>query len=71
MAIPIIYADIIAEQAVEIIKLKRVEVELRAALHSIHVRLACIGGPLNNNRLKFNKEQLALLDELNQYAMDT
>jgi hypothetical protein len=64
------YEQLTAQQA---LKIATLEAELQArkeAMGEIHLRLVCVGGPLNDNRLGFNGPQLNLLQQINNLAAD-
>lgn len=56
--------DIIVKQTKEIYELKETLESYKNSFNSISKTIGsfvCIGGPLNDNNLKFNKEQIAYL----------
>ena len=55
---------LIANQAREIAELKEELSEYKEAMQKLHNMMVCIGGPLNDNVLSFDKEQLAFLFRL-------
>ena len=61
-------AEVMAEQAVEISKLKKRMYEQNNALANIYSLVCCIGGPLNDNILGYTNKQLVtfskILDEI-------
>lgn len=57
---------LIAEQALEIRSLTQENNELRERLSSIRKMLICVGGPLNDNKHNYSKEQLLLFFEIQQ-----
>lgn len=64
MGIPIVYADIIAEQAVKIIKQARAIHDFNERLSRIRLHLICVGGPLNDNKSKYSSTQLELFQKI-------
>lgn len=52
---------LIADQAREIASLKEVVSEYEAGTSDIIRMLVCVGGPLNDNKLEFNPEQLKFI----------
>jgi hypothetical protein len=50
---------LIAQQARKIAELKETVTRLKEAIDSVRNNLYCIGGPLNDNKLGYTKEQLA------------
>jgi hypothetical protein len=59
---------LIAKQALRIADLEERLNECDSRLDSIHKLLVCIGGPLNDNFLQFNVQQLRLLRQINSHA---
>ena len=49
---------IIAEQAKALFKAERRVEALEDAMRRIHLKLICVGGPLNDNVLGYSEEQL-------------
>ena len=56
--------QIVARQAVRIIELEDDLKDRDSRLDQIHRLLICMGGPLNDNVLKFNKEQRLYLKRI-------
>lgn len=52
-------AELIAQQAKEIAELKLLTTELQGRIDRALGQIYCIGGPLNDNARRYNKEQLA------------
>ena len=50
--------ELIAKQQIEIEELQRSNAELIEDRERVHRILYCIGGPLNDNKLQYSKEQL-------------
>jgi hypothetical protein len=50
-------AQLIAQQALEIAELKATVADQNDRLEKIVLHCVCIGGPLNDNRLQYTKEQ--------------
>ena len=61
-------AKLIARQALRIMELEDIEMDLRSRISKAKMRMYCIGGPLNDNRLGYSNAQLVtfqrILDEL-------
>ena len=60
--------ELVAKQQLEIENLKE---KLQRALEdkeSIVMELVCIGGPLNDNKLKYTQEQLKILFRIHELA---
>lgn len=55
---------LIVKQQLKIERLKSVNKQNRDNAENLHKRFVCIGGPLNENKLQFNKEQLSFLTEI-------
>lgn len=55
---------IIGQQAIEIANLKEEARDLRERINKACLRMICIGGPLNDNVLQFNKDQLRLIHNI-------
>lgn len=53
-----------AAQAIELNKLKTELAELKKGNKEIALMITCIGGPLNDNKLNFSKEQLAIFQSI-------
>lgn len=49
---------LVAKQARDIDRLTTENVDMSEALERIRLRMVCIGGPLNDNRLAYSNEQL-------------
>lgn len=60
--------ELIAKQALQIANLEERLNECDSRLDSIHQLLVCIGGPLNDNTLMFNGQQLKLLRQIGSHA---
>lgn len=60
--------ELITKQQTEIEELKERNQSMNEALREISGKLTNIGGPLNDNRLEFNREQRALLWEIHGIA---
>lgn len=56
--------ELIGKQAFEIHRLKTEVNELRQKIEGARCSMTCIGGPLNDNKLQFNKEQLRLIRQI-------
>jgi len=50
--------ELIANQQIEIEELKQKSISFVKAKEKIHSILYCIGGPLNDNKLLYSREQL-------------
>jgi hypothetical protein len=59
---------LIAKQALQIATLEERLNDSDARLDAIHQMLVCIGGPLNDNVLRFNLGQMALLRRIDEQA---
>ncbi len=55
---------IIVKQLLKIERLKSVNKQNINTADLIHKKFICIGGPLNENKLQFNAEQLRFLKEI-------
>lgn len=62
------YVTLTARQALQIAEQSDEIDELKGSLRNIRQRLCCIGGPLNDNVLEFNAEQLKLLRVIDSWA---
>ena len=56
--------ELIGKQQLVIETLTKENNDLRNRLLRIHKMLICIGGPLNDNKLKYSKEQMAIFFEI-------
>lgn len=59
-------AELIAKQALRIAELEESLQDRDERLGRIHLMLVCIGGPLNDNVLRFNPEQRQLLHRIDE-----
>ncbi len=57
-------AELIARQAKEIAELRDVVADLEDRAEKALLHMICIGGPLNDNRLLFTKEQRAVFHRI-------
>lgn len=62
--------QLIAKQQLEIENLKGRVYEMNNVLRDIKLTLVCIGGPLNDNKLMYSKEQRKPLHEINRMIED-
>lgn len=60
--------ELIASQAKKIFELEAECLAMRKALDRIHLLCVCIGGPLNDNRHGYTKEQLGIFFEIRELA---
>jgi|GEM_PF-1720501 len=58
--------ELIAKQQLEIEELKVKVSRQQEAIKKVHSRFTCIGGPLNDNFLEFDKRQMTLIYEADQ-----
>lgn len=56
--------ELIVKQQLEIEELKIENNDLRMSIAKAHGYIICIGGPLNDDRLGFNKEQRMLFHRI-------
>jgi hypothetical protein len=61
---------LIAQQAREIAELKEQVTAYKDAADRIHLMLICIGGPLNDNKLGYTREQLKLFYDIERLTGD-
>jgi hypothetical protein len=61
---------LIVEQLIEIRDCKRDIEEMQTQLDNIYAILYGIGGPLNDNKLKFSKEQLKVFHEIGKCTQE-
>lgn len=61
---------IISRQAKEIYALSDRVKELEDRIHDAKLHMICIGGPLNDNKLQFNKEQRQVFHNIMQELGD-
>lgn len=52
------YEQLTAQQALKIAEQEEKIKDLAVRLRDINITLICIGGPLNDNKLQYSKEQL-------------
>jgi hypothetical protein len=57
-------AQLIASQALEIARYKQAHEDLLLRFGAVHDILYCIGGPLNDNKHGFTKEQRAVFHQI-------
>lgn len=50
--------DVIARQAVKIETIEADNERMRQALQDAKLHIVCVGGPLNDNKLGYSKEQM-------------
>lgn len=60
--------ELIVEQALRIARYEKSLNDYQERMHNIHMRLVCVGGPLNDNKLGFTKEQQTLLYYINEQS---
>lgn len=60
--------QLIADQQIHIENLKDAIVIKNKALENISKLLCCIGGPLNDNSLQYNKMQVKIFFEIERYC---
>ena len=58
--------EVIARQAVKIEQLEVENAHLKASIHRAILHMVCIGGPLNDNKLGCNREQLATFQHIHE-----
>ncbi len=63
-------AEVIAILTKQVLELRTEVNDLLENMQRIFLRLICIGGPFNDNKHKFTKEQLAYLHPILNYAQD-
>lgn len=59
--------DVIIEQAVELNELRKRVARMGEAIQDARNHMICVGGPLNDNKLQYSREQLVTfgcIDEL-------
>ena len=56
--------ELIARQAKQIEELKDSQADLRERMRQIHLIIYCIGGPLNDNKLKYTNSQLVTFAQI-------
>jgi hypothetical protein len=61
---------VIGQQTVEISELKAQVEDLSSRINKAVMHMICIGGPLNDNKLQFNKEQLRLIRQIHSALED-
>lgn len=63
--------ELIAKQQLEIEELKSISSTRKEALRKISRLCTCIGGPLNDNKKGYTKEQMLDFWQINELAEDT
>ena len=58
--------EIISHQARTIIELTEQLKDLKERIRQAHLHIICIGGPLNDNKLGYSKEQLVTFHRIEQ-----
>lgn len=61
-------AEVIALQAKLLIEAQFKIQEYKHRLSNIHDTIYCIGGPLNDNKLRYNKNQLKVFADIAAYS---
>ena len=56
--------EIVGRQAVEIMNLKEMLTSYRESHEQIHNIIYCIGGPLNDNKLQYSKDQRSTFHQI-------
>lgn len=59
--------QLITKQQLELEQLKSYKREVKGTLKHIHLSFYSIGAPLNDNKLKFNNDQLKWLMEISDW----
>lgn len=62
--------EVIAAQAKRILELEQYQADARERFARIHGIIYCIGGPLNDNRLQFTREQQAVFFRIAEQLSD-
>ncbi len=62
------YKNLAAEQALKISQLEADNARLTENARQIKLELVCIGGPLNDNKLRYTREQLVPLARIAELA---
>lgn len=60
--------ETVAEQAVKLSKIKKLLARRENQLGRIEALLVCIGGPLNDSRIKYTAEQMKIFHDIREEA---
>lgn len=58
--------ETVAEQAVKLSKIKKILARRESQLQAINDTLVCIGGPLNDSRIKYTAKQLKIFHDIHE-----
>jgi len=62
--------ELVAKQQLEIENQKQRILALEGSLSMIHILMICVGGPLNDNFLKYSKEQSVIFHRMEDIIDD-
>lgn len=63
--------DLIVKQALDLDKTRTRVEEYEEVLEKILLKLVCIGGPLNDNKLRYSKEQRKIFHDIEEMILES